>query len=360
MTEKFMKLSDFLKLIKREDEQENAGAARSAGGTPGGAPPEAASDRAEERFDFSKAFAAFGGGTSDKARVGGGASPSQAEEEEAAGKKKEISDDELAAILSYFGWKAPEKALPPKQKQDLPPGKPEKPEKREKRSGLFDGLDGAVISEIFTREELEQLRREETHVFTEDDVRTLNGKSPPKTRKRAELKVPAAEGADEYGEAFEEDGAYSPISRRRAYRTGCFGGILYFGFVVCVSLALCAFAWKAADDVLSLSKAPVTAEIYVGEEKDMNQVASELKSKGIIEYKWLFKLYAKISEAADKIEPGIYTVSSQLDYRAIITKLRQDSGWSGGGPRDRFRSDTGRKDACSDLPDTFRRRSLRL
>lgn len=144
---------------------------------------------------------------------------------------------------------------------------------------------------------------------------------------------------------------FRPIRRRRNYRTGCMGGVLFFLFVLCVSIILVVLGWMAANDVLALTKSEMTAEITLPEDiftdtkveitdeegnvttdtivtADINYVADMLKQAGIIEYKFLFKLFAKFSDADKKIDPGTYVLSTSYDYRAIVTKLQTGSGAS--------------------------------
>ena len=42
--------------------------------------------------------------------------------------------------------------------------------------------------------------------------------------------------------------------RRREQRSGCLGGLMYFLFILCLSVALAFFAWMAASDVMALNK----------------------------------------------------------------------------------------------------------
>ncbi len=131
---------------------------------------------------------------------------------------------------------------------------------------------------------------------------------------------------DDDDEIVYEARDFRPVRRNRHYRTGCMGGIMYFIVVVCISVALAAIGWQAANDVLSLDKELVSAEITVDENFTIEDVAEQLKEKGIIEYPFLFKIFAGFSSEDKKITPGTYTLSSHLDYRAIITNLRETSG----------------------------------
>jgi UPF0755 protein len=118
---------------------------------------------------------------------------------------------------------------------------------------------------------------------------------------------------------------YQPVRRRRTRKFGCMGGFMYFVFIVGISVILASLLWLAANDVLALNKKDVTATIEIPENFDMDDVIDDLKKNGIIEYKFLFKIFAKISDAESQIDPGTYQLSTKFDYRAIVTKLQEGS-----------------------------------
>ena len=141
----------------------------------------------------------------------------------------------------------------------------------------------------------------------------------------------------------------SPIQKNREMRTGCLGGLMYFVFVLSVSIILACLAWMAASDVLALNKVShaavvelsddiFTAETYEVTDDDGNvinktvtyadidAVADILEMNGLIEYKWLFKFYCSISNASNKIAAGSYELSTDYDYRALVKKMNQYSG----------------------------------
>lgn len=140
-----------------------------------------------------------------------------------------------------------------------------------------------------------------------------------------------------------------PIRKRRDGKSGCLGGIIYFAFVLSVSIILACLGWMAASDVLALNKEQVTATITLDkntfetkveqvtdedgntkEEKtryaDIGYIADLLKDNGIIEYKGLFKFYCAISHADTKIDPGTYELNTNYDYRALVKKMQVGSG----------------------------------
>lgn len=104
-------------------------------------------------------------------------------------------------------------------------------------------------------------------------------------------------------------------------RTGLLGGVMYASFVVCIALILACLLWLAACDVLALNKDEGEANVTVSEEWTMGEVASSLKENGLIEYKALFRLFAWVYNADDKIQAGTYTLSTDYDYRALISGM---------------------------------------
>lgn len=171
------------------------------------------------------------------------------------------------------------------------------------------------------QEEPADLSQEETHVFTEEDLKSLPHDTEPERRDEELLLAD-----DEEGYTARD---FHPIRRRRYYRSGIVGGIMYFLFVICVSVVLAAFAWLAADDVLSLNKEYKEAVVFIGEDMDVSQVATELQTKGLIRYRRLFTLFGKFFHAEEKIEPGTYALSTKLDYRALIQNMHHYTGWTG-------------------------------
>ena len=118
---------------------------------------------------------------------------------------------------------------------------------------------------------------------------------------------------------------YQPVRFRRAGKTGLLGGLMYAVFVISVSIILACIAWMAASDVLALNKAEHISMITISKPVNIDAVTNQLKDSGLIEYKALFKLYAKISDADEKINPGTYELSTVFDYRALVQKMQTGS-----------------------------------
>ncbi|NCB63909.1 MAG: endolytic transglycosylase MltG [Clostridia bacterium] len=109
--------------------------------------------------------------------------------------------------------------------------------------------------------------------------------------------------------------------RKRRRSLGMSGALLYVVFVIGVSTLLAAVGWVAANDVLALNKASHTAILTVTEDEKFGDVVDALKENGIIESKTFFHLYAAFSHADQKLAPGTYELSTDMDYRAIVTNM---------------------------------------
>ncbi|MDR0382297.1 MAG: endolytic transglycosylase MltG [Oscillospiraceae bacterium] len=109
-----------------------------------------------------------------------------------------------------------------------------------------------------------------------------------------------------------------PLPKRPRANTGCLSGLLYFLFIVGISALLTGFGWLSANEVLGLSKPEGTVTVTVKAPVTIGEIADDLKEKGVIQYKWLFTLYAGVTDAESDIEPGTYEIRTNFDYMAIV------------------------------------------
>ena len=211
------------------------------------------------------------------------------------------------------------------------------------------------INEIFRLHEEKERTSRQKKIEDGASQKEKSGKadSPAPARKESAARQsdPAPDDDDYFEpEADVSERDFHPVRQSREYRSGCLGGVMYFVFVVCISIILACLVWMSAADMLALNKDDFSAEINLPaniftsktvdtfdddgnvngttrvSSADMDYVADELKSAGLIQYKWLFKFFCKISNADEKIEPGEYELKSSYDYRALISKMQSNSG----------------------------------
>ena len=140
--------------------------------------------------------------------------------------------------------------------------------------------------------------------------------------------------------------------RKKKKRAGPLGVVLYLVFVLGLSALLAGVGWVVANDVLALNKSQLTVVVTLPEEAftssqkevevtsasgavttetemvwraDMDAVADILKENGLIEFKWVFKLFAALTNAQEDIVPGTYELNTEMDYRALISGISDNS-----------------------------------
>ncbi|MGM9618426.1 MAG: endolytic transglycosylase MltG [Oscillospiraceae bacterium] len=97
--------------------------------------------------------------------------------------------------------------------------------------------------------------------------------------------------------------------------------LAYIGFILVVSAILAGTAWLLANDICSFNKEDVETTIIVTEEDTIGTVAKKLKEEGLINYRGVFRLFAAVFNADEKIGPGAYVLNSDMDYRALINGM---------------------------------------
>ena len=115
------------------------------------------------------------------------------------------------------------------------------------------------------------------------------------------------------------------FSVRRRRRTGLMGGLMYAAFILSVASIIAFMGWMLADDVLGLTVEDFVAEVTIPEDFTIEDVAEVLYEQGLIQHQWLFRMVAGLFSYYDRIQPGVYHVSS-ADYRAMIGSMNQRTG----------------------------------
>ena len=113
--------------------------------------------------------------------------------------------------------------------------------------------------------------------------------------------------------------------RRRSALSRVAGAFLYVLLVIAGSGVLATVGWVWACDLLGLNKEPISIEIEIDDNTDFDSVVDTLEEKGLIQYKFLFKLYAAFSHAEDKIAPGTYMLTTEMDYHALVSSMGSSS-----------------------------------
>lgn len=101
--------------------------------------------------------------------------------------------------------------------------------------------------------------------------------------------------------------------------------ILYVVCVLSISLILATLGWRFANDVLSLNKAEVAYTIQIESGESIHDVAQDLYDNGLIDYPFLFEVFAAFTNKAGNISSGSYDLNTSMDYSALLNNMSQSS-----------------------------------
>lgn len=101
--------------------------------------------------------------------------------------------------------------------------------------------------------------------------------------------------------------------------------MLYVVSVLAISFVAATFGWRWANDLLALNKQTHTAEITIQAGEGVDEVAEKLKENGLIEYPFLFEVFAGFTNKAEKISSGTYELNTDMDYSALLNKISASS-----------------------------------
>ncbi len=132
--------------------------------------------------------------------------------------------------------------------------------------------------------------------------------------------------------------------KERTFGSRMAGAALYVLVVLVVSVILATLGWTWASDVLALNKEYSSTiitispdsitqveqtddegNVYTVSKADVDAITEHLAEEGLIEYKFLFRLYAWFSNADQKITAGTYSLDTDMDYRALVVNMGSSS-----------------------------------
>lgn len=106
-------------------------------------------------------------------------------------------------------------------------------------------------------------------------------------------------------------------------------GLLYFVFVIAVSVILAYYAITMGNDIFAFVKDADTVEIVLDEDDGIDEIATMLHEQGVIQYPGLFKLYNSFKNRDAKSEqefvPDTYVFEANLNYDELIAKFEKSS-----------------------------------
>ncbi len=144
--------------------------------------------------------------------------------------------------------------------------------------------------------------------------------------------LPVQELPEDTAPADAEDAAPAEKTAPRKKNTyGLFGiphllsTVVWIVLTVAIGAALGRIIWACAADMLAFGREDTSVVISITADDDLDSITEKLHKTGLIEYPDLFKFYAKISNAMNKIDTGVYELNTLYDYHALVLLMSSTS-----------------------------------
>ena len=193
-------------------------------------------------------------------------------------------------------------------------------------AGLTDPADSEIeriIREAKAMEDTPLVYTPQPHTgkeFHDDDFRGAFGEGE-------KLDAMFEEDEEEVYEEPEETPS-KPVKKKRYAFFGLphlLSTIIWLAIAAAVGVSLGRMLWVCAVDVLAFGKEDREVVITITDTDDLDSVTAKLKENGLIDYPFLFKLYAQITGAEEEIIPGNFTLRGIYDYNALVNHMSPKS-----------------------------------
>lgn len=141
-----------------------------------------------------------------------------------------------------------------------------------------------------------------------------------------------------YEEDYQEEIPEDPDRKVRPKRKSGYGlfGLphlasvaIWIGMIALIGVSLGRLLWICATDVLAFGRENRVTTITIGssDEGNIDAIADKLYNAGLIQYKQLFKFYASLSNADQKISAGTFELNTLFDYNALVKGMSASSSY---------------------------------
>lgn len=97
--------------------------------------------------------------------------------------------------------------------------------------------------------------------------------------------------------------------------------VIWLALIVAIGVSLGRVLWVCCADVMAFGKTPKKETITITEEDTIDTIAEKLGNAELVRYPELFRFFAEITGKDEDISVGTFTISSELDYNAMINAM---------------------------------------
>ena len=105
--------------------------------------------------------------------------------------------------------------------------------------------------------------------------------------------------------------------------------IIWIAIIALIGVSLGRLLWICATDVLAFGREDKVTTITItnSDVGNIDAIADKLYNAGLIQYKQLFRFYASLSSADEKISAGTFELNTLFDYNALVKGMSASSSY---------------------------------
>lgn len=103
--------------------------------------------------------------------------------------------------------------------------------------------------------------------------------------------------------------------------------VIWLVIAVSIGMSLGRLVWICATDVLAFGREDQSVTITISASDDIDSITDKLYNTGLIQYKQLFRFYASLSKADQKISVGTFELNTLFDYSALVKGMSASSSY---------------------------------
>ena len=97
--------------------------------------------------------------------------------------------------------------------------------------------------------------------------------------------------------------------------------VIWLALIVFIGISLGRTLWVSCADLMAFGKEQHKVTVTITEKDDIDTISEKLGKAKLIRYPGLFKMFAEATGKSENISAGTFTLTSQLDYNAMINAM---------------------------------------
>ncbi len=102
---------------------------------------------------------------------------------------------------------------------------------------------------------------------------------------------------------------------------------LLLAMLVFIGSNLGMLVWKCCTDIFAFGKKDSTVYISITDNDNIDSITQKLYDAGLIQYRSVFRFFADLTNAEEKISSGTFKLNTLYDYNALVTGMKEKSSY---------------------------------